>query len=171
MRALSLVALFTVAASAQAPVEIDRTLQRVYGTAIMTSDVRQVRLLRLVTSGQSDDALLTALENRLLILHEAARAAIGEPLPAQIASRRQSWAGTWPSGNDLSSQMQRAGMSDRGLDGWFRDELRIDLYLEQRFPPDPKRDERIATWIQELRHRANLPSRGQAAGLAFSRSS
>jgi len=41
----------------------------------------------------------------------------------------------------------------------FRDDLRIDMYIEQRFPPDPKRDERLVTWIKDLRQRANLINR------------
>jgi hypothetical protein len=145
------------AAAAQAPVEIDRTLQKVNGTAIMTSDVRQARLLRLLTPPPaSDEAILTALENRMLMLSEAARSGIGEPAAAQISARRQAWAALWPSPAEVASQIQRAGVTDRALDGWFRDDLRIDLYIEQRFPPDPKRDERIATWIKDLRQRANL---------------
>jgi hypothetical protein len=151
--------------SAQTPVEIDRTLQRVNGTAIMRSDVRQARLLRLLNPAPaSDDAILTALENRLLMLGEAARAAIAEPAAAQIAARRQAWTATWPSAADLAAQLQRAGMSDRALDGWLRDDLRIESYVEQRFPPDPKRDERIAAWIRDLRLRANLPVKLATAG-------
>jgi hypothetical protein len=147
-------------ASAQAPVEIDRTLTRVYGTAIMTSDVRQARLLRLLTPAPAGDAaILTTLENRLLMLNEASRSTITEPAADQIAARRAAWTATWPSPADVSSQMQRAGMSDRALDGWFRDDLRIEAYLAQRFPPDAKRDERIASWIKDLRSRANLPGR------------
>ncbi len=158
MRTIFLVAAMTVTGvSAQTPVEIDRTLQRVNGTAIMSSDVRQARLLRLINPPPgSDEAILTSLENRLLMLNEAVRAAVAEPAATQIAARRQSWAASWPSPADLAGQIQRAGMSDRALDGWFRDEFRIETYLEQRFPPDPKRDERIAAWIRDLRTRANL---------------
>ena len=147
-------------AAAQTPVEIDRTLTRVSGTAIMTSDVRQARILRLLTPPPaSDDAILTALENRLLMLNEAARSAIGEPTAAQIAARRQAWAALWPSPANLTAEIKRSGVTDRALDGWFRDDLRIDMYIEQRFPPDPNRAERIATWIRDLRQRANLTNK------------
>jgi hypothetical protein len=148
------------AAAAQTAVEIDRTLQRVNGTAIMMSDVRQARLLRLLAPPpSSDDAILTALENRLLMLNEAARSAIPEPAAAQIAARRQAWASLWSSPAELAAQVQRAGITDRALDGWFRDDLRMEAYIAQRFPPDPNRDERIATWIRDLRQRANLTNR------------
>lgn len=146
-----------VTASAQSPVEIDRTLQRVYGTVIMASDVRQARLLKLLTPAPPNDAAIqTEIENRLVILNEATRAASPEPPADQIAARRRAWAATWSSPAELASQMQRAGMSDRALDGWFRDTLKIEAYLEQRFPAEPKREERIAAWIKDLRARANL---------------
>ncbi|HXT69576.1 MAG TPA: hypothetical protein VN700_07465 [Vicinamibacterales bacterium] len=147
-------------AAAQTAIEIDRTLSKVNSTAIMTSDVRQARLLRLLAPPPPNDvAILTALENRLLMLNEASRAIVSEPAAEQIAARRRAWTATWASPADLAKEMERAGMSDRALDGWFRDDMRIDAYLEQRFPPDPKRDERIAAWIKDLRSRANLPAR------------
>lgn len=156
MRVAICVVAFGAALSAQA-IEIDRTLQRVNGTAIMTSDVRQARLLRLLDPAPGTDAaILVALENRLLILGEAARAAIAEPPAADIAARRQAWTATVAGTGDVSSLLTRAGMSDRALDGWFRDSIRIEAYLDQRFPADPKREERIAAWIKDLRARANL---------------
>jgi hypothetical protein len=159
--AVCIVALASTALAAQKPIEIDRTLQRVYEATIMASDVRQVRMLRLVTPApDSDQAAQTALENRLLMLREAARGAIAEPAADQIAARRQAWTAAWPAGTDLPALLQRAGMNDRALDGWFRDDLRIEAYLDQRFSqPDPKRDERIAAWIRDLRARASLPVR------------
>ena len=157
LMALIVASTAAAAAAAQTAVEIDRTLTRVNNTAIMTSDVRQARLLRLLAPPpSSDEAILTALENRLLMLNEAARAAIAEPAAAQIAARRQAWAALWPSPAELAAQIQRAGITDRALDGWFRDDLRMESYIAQRFPPDPNRDERIAIWIKDLRQRANL---------------
>jgi hypothetical protein len=148
----------TVPVAAQKPIEIDRTVQRVYGTAIMSSDIRQARLLRLLEPAPaSDEAALTAIENRLLMLHEAARGAVTDPSVDQIAARRRTWQASWPAGTDLAALQQRVGMSDRALDGWFRDDLRIQTYLDQRFSrTDARRDERIALWIRELRTRANL---------------
>jgi hypothetical protein len=49
-------------------------------------------------------------------------------------------------------------MSAQALDGWFRDELKIEAFLALRFPQiaDSRRSERINAWINDLRHRANL---------------
>lgn len=149
-------------ASGSAQVEIDKTLQHVYGTAIMASDVRQVRLLRLLPQAtESDDAVLTALENRLLILHEVSRQPLAPPTSGAIAARRQTWTASWPPGTDLPALMTRAGMTDQVLDGWFRDDLRIAPFLDQRFglQQDDARAQRVAVWLADLRRRANLTGR------------
>jgi hypothetical protein len=146
-------------------VEIDRTLQHVYNTAIMSSDVRQAKQLRLVPeSDASNDRVLTALENRLLFLREVGRQAATpatQPSTAAIAARRQAWTASWPAGTDVAALLKSAGMTDQMLDGWFRDDLRIAAYIDLRFgaTADDARATRLAEWIVELRRRANLSDR------------
>jgi len=140
-------------------VEVDRTLERVYGSVIMTSDVRQVRMLKLAEAGADSDAAAQAtIENRLLILRELSRGNVAEPTADRIAERRDAWKRTWPASTDTTALLAKAGMSSQALDGWFRDELRIEAYVNERFPvsTDPRRGERIASWISDLRRRANL---------------
>lgn len=147
--------------SGSAQVEIDKTLQHVYGTAIMASDVRQARLLRLLPkAADSDEAVLTALENRLLILRELSRQP-SVPAATAIAARRQTWTASWPPGTDLPALMTRAAMTDQALDGWFRDDLKIASYLDQRFgqQADDARAQKIAAWVADLRRRANITGR------------
>ncbi len=140
-------------------VELDRTLERVYGAVVMSSDVRQVRMLKLSEGGaDSDAAAQTTIENRLLILRELSRGNVTEPTADRIAEKREAWKRTWPASTDTNALLAKAGMSAQALDGWFRDELRIEAYVNERFPPsaDPRRAERIASWISDLRRRANL---------------
>jgi hypothetical protein len=142
-------------------IELDRTLQRVYGTAIMSSDVRQARLLRLVPGAADDKAVLTAIENRLLMMREVSRGQVAEPAAEDVARRRAAWAATLPAGTDLPALLVRTGMTDAGLDGWFRDDLLVEAYQAQRFGPadDPKRAARVADWLRDLRQRAGLGGR------------
>ena len=143
-------------------VEVDRTLQRVNGVAIMASDVREARVLKLVgDASASDEAALTALENRLLMLHEVSRVTPAEPGRDTVAARRKAWAASWPPGTDLAALMARVGTTDQWLDGWFRADLQIAAYLDQRFgaQADAARASRIADWIAEMRKRANLPGK------------
>ncbi len=155
-------------ASGAAQVEIDRTLQRVYGTAIMFSDVREAILLKLLPeAGAGESAVLTALENRLLMLREVSRAASAEPDQGAIAARRRTWTASWPPGTDLPALMARAGTTDQALDGWFRDDLRMTTYVDQRFgvQADAARAGRIAEWVTELRRRANLTGKRPTLGM------
>jgi len=160
----SIMAMHIVVAWPQA-VEIDRTLEHVYNTAIMSSDVRQAKQLRLVPEAAAgDDRILTALENRLLFLREVGRQAAqpgAQPTAAAIAARRQAWTGSWPSGTDVPALLKTAGMTDQALDGWFRDDLRIAGYIDLRFgaTADQARATRLADWIADLRRRANLSDR------------
>ena len=142
-------------------VELDRTLQRVYGTAITSSDVRRARVLKLAGAAQSEADVQTAIENRLLILRELSRGAGSDPEPARVSSRRKEWAEGWPAGTDLNTLLTTNGMSDQAMDGWCRDDVKIAMYLDQRFgeASDPQRDGRVASWIKDLRQRANLPAR------------
>lgn len=157
--AVTLAVALLAVAPMRAQVEVDRTLQHVYGTTIMQSDVRQARLLKLVPeAGAGDDAVLRALENRLLILHEVSRAPAADPGREAIAARRRAWTASWPPGTDLAAAMARVGATDQALDGWFRDDLLIAAYIDQRFgaQADAARATRILDWIAELRRRANL---------------
>ena len=137
--------------------EIDKTLERVYGTAIMASDVREARLLKLVPEADGGDAAVQrALENRLLILNEMKRTPAGDPGRDAIAARRQNWTGSWPAGTDLPGLMAKCGTTDQALDGWFRGDLQIAAFLSQRFGGDPKSDPKFNEWLADLRRRANL---------------
>jgi hypothetical protein len=151
--------LVSTAIGAAAQVEIDKTLSRVYGAAVMASDVRQAKLLRLVPEATSDDAVLTALENRLLMLRETANNERLEPSKEAIQAAKDAWRRAWPQGTDPAALMGRAGMTEQTLDGWFRDDLRVAAYLDQRFGTVADRDSRISSWISDLRRRANLAAK------------
>lgn len=160
---LTVIGLVLVASVLRAQqVELDRTLERIYESVVMASDVRQVRLLKLAEGGADTDAAAqNTIENRLLILREVSRGSVPEPAADRIAERREAWQRTWPASTDIPALLARAGMSPQALDGWFRDELRIEAYIAQRFPgaAEPRQAERISNWINDLRRRANLSAK------------
>jgi hypothetical protein len=164
MRSLLVAAILVCAVPAlrAQQVELDRTLERVYGSVVMASDVRQVRLLKLVDAGADTDAAAqAAIENRLLIMRELSRGTVPEPAAERIAEKREAWRKTWPASTAFPALLARAGMSAQALDGWFRDELKIETYVADRYPltADPRRAERIAAWVNDLRRRANLSAK------------
>jgi hypothetical protein len=162
MKAMLVLAALALGTSAAAQIEVDKLLERVNGTPIMASDVRQVRLLKLAAPGVEGDAAIQAeIENRILLLVEATRSGIAEPAAEQIAAKRQAWRAQFPADANIGALLARAGMTEKALDGWFRDDLRISAYFDQRFglAQDERRGTRIATLINDLRKRANLPAK------------
>jgi len=113
--------------------------------------------LRLVDAPSgSDQAVLDALVRRRLILEEMKRNPPAEPSAAALETRQRQWASTLGTDADVSALLTRAGMTDAGVRAWWRDDLRINAYLDQRFPASGDRAAAIATWVTELRRRAGI---------------
>jgi hypothetical protein len=140
----------------QQPVVIDRIVSTVNGNIIRLSDIRQARMLKLVnTPDGSDAAIQRALEDRYLELAEVVRFPPPEPLAADVAARRRQWEASVGT-SDIPALLTRAGMSSATLDGWLRDDIRIERYLDRRFASTPDRKEAINAWLAGLRRRAGL---------------
>ena len=161
MLLLTVLALALTGPQAQnlATVDLDRVVTTVHSTKIWKSDVRQARMLKLCDrSAESDDAIVTELQNRVLMLAEVARGQASEPTADQLATRRREWEQALGAGDGLDSLMARAGMSSRDLHAWLRDDLRIRNYVDQRFGalPPTQRTTRVKDWVADLRQRAGL---------------
>ena len=133
-----------VAARADAQTLIDRVVVRINDDIITQSDVSQARLLHLAPpEAVSDNAIVEALVNRRLMLAEIARGPATEPTTAELAARRQEWQATLGPQANVQELLRRTGMTDALLDGWLRDDVRIQAYLERRFLAStvPRREE------------------------------
>jgi hypothetical protein len=145
------------AVSAQA--ELDRIVARVNNRIITRSDIRQARLLQLVDDPSSDGSTQRALENRILILSDLSRAG---GLPATtgdaLAARHEQWESRVGGRGRAVKLLAEAGMSEKGLDAWLSDDLRIQAHLERQFGaiPEPERARAASEWIDRLRVRAGL---------------
>jgi len=161
MKNMVVLVVLALGTSAAAQIEIDKLLERVNNTPIMASDVRQVRLLKLAPAVEGDAAIQVEIENRILLLVEATRSGVAEPAADQITAKRQMWRAQFPADANMGALLARAGMTEKGLDAWFRDDLRIGAYFDQRFGPvqDERRASRVATLINDLRKRANLSAK------------
>jgi hypothetical protein len=165
MRRTPILLLFGVALVAPAParaqVVIDRVLERVYGQVLTQSDVWQALTLQLLGAAPATfDQVQRELENRILLLREATRVIATAPPDAAIAERRSQWQATLGAAEALSTRLERAGMTEAAVNAWFRDTLRIEAYLAQRFNTVAAADRAaaVAGWIRQLRERAGLPS-------------
>jgi len=159
MRAIFLCALLLVISippAARAQTVVDQTRRIIDGRPILDSDIRIARELKLVTpTAANDDAILVELENRMLMLNFISRVqSLGEPTPDEIASRRQRWEQAFDA--DVKKRLADVHFSDAELMAWFRDDLRIEKYEQQRFGREPDPQKATQEWIQGLRKRAGL---------------
>jgi len=142
-----------VAAAPGGQVELDRIVSRLPGHPIMQSDVRRARSLGLVPDTTSDAATLRALENRWLMLDEIERAAPALAISDDtVEARFEAWRARPRRADPLLP------MSDVELRRWFRNDLRIDAYLDRRFGMLSGADRARAQneWVARLRQRAEL---------------
>jgi hypothetical protein len=114
---------------------LDRLLAIVNGEVVTLSDVRAARQLKLISGaeGMTDEQLLDALIERRLMVAEVAKYTAAEPPAADIDARRKSWEGSLPRGTNAAAALASAGMRSAALTAWFRDDLRLAAYLDQRF--------------------------------------
>ena len=159
LAAVGLLIAAAVAPSVRAQTELDRIVARVNNRIITRSDVHQARLLQLVEHTGSDEAVRRELENRVLILSDAARSAPLAPTTAgDLAERRRQWEVRVGGPAKAAKLLAEAGLSDAGLIRWLEDDLRIQAYLGRQLGtvPDGDRPRATTDWINRLRQRAGL---------------
>jgi hypothetical protein len=153
-------------AGAQAPQRIDGIAAVVNDQVYNEAFVRAVRDLRLVDASArvSDAAATRAVVERRLILDEIARFAVAEPPAAAVTERRQQWAATLPAGFDQASALERHGLTQDDLLAWFKEDVRIEAYLNRLFmaSAQPTTAE-IADYVRL--HAAALATDGSPAAL------
>jgi hypothetical protein len=136
-RSLLAVALaLPVAASAQQPELIERTLAIVGGRVITLSDTRAAVDLGLIEIGKPADpvdAATTALVDRELVLREVQRYAPPEPSESAIETRVNSMRQRFADAEAFKRALDGFGFSEARVNSWVRDDLRIQAYLAQRF--------------------------------------
>ncbi len=145
IRRVALTVLAAVALTAVQPVlradeVIDRVLAVVSGEVITLSDARAARTFGLVDLPPGVDALNAVLQkliDRDLILDEVEHYSPPEPDPAAIDRRMVAIRGRFPSQAAYEQALITAGFDDVHLRAVVRDNLRIQAYLDQRFPAPP----------------------------------
>lgn len=127
---------------------LDRILAIVNGDPVTLSDVRAARQLGLMPGAQAmtDDQLVDALIERRLTMAEVARYSPAEPPAADVSARRRAWEAALPPGADVNARLAAVGMREPALVAWFRDDLKLAAYLDQRFTAaaQPTRQQALA---------------------------
>ena len=142
---------------------IERIMAVVAGQPVLLSDVNAALQFRQVDppAGTADARAyaLDRLIERTLILTEVDRFQPPEPAPVEINLRVEELEQRAGSATAFTKALAVTGMTRERLRRLIRDDLRIETYLNQRFGTNPNLAERsgaIATWIAELRRRAEI---------------
>lgn len=158
---LAVLTVGVVSASLSAEI-VDRVLAIVEGRLIMLSDVvaaREFGLHATTEPDQSTAAVLEALIDRALILHEVDRYAPPDPDPAELDRQLQPIRARFSSIDEYEAALARTGLGERHLRERLRHDLRIRIYLDQRFSVAPASDDELGRFYRE--HAEQFSRQGQ----------
>ena len=163
MRTIIAVALaLTATGSAVRAEVIDRIMAVVGGQPITLSDVNAAMVFHLVPQRDTPDPLATTLDRlveRALILAEVDRYQPPEPAPDAIDERIVAIAGQLGSREALDRNLAAVGLTLEQLRRRIRDDMRISIYLNQRFGGGETENDRrtlVADWVAGLRRRTDV---------------
>jgi hypothetical protein len=144
---------------------LDRALATVDGHVITLSDVRNAVRFGLVDVGAAPDAeavTLARMIDRTLILAEVERYAPPEPDAAVVRDRVGHVRARFAGDDAFRSALRVAGLDESFMEGWARNDLRIEQYLEERFAgaAEPT-EEDVIGYLR--RHDADLRQAGRSA--------
>jgi hypothetical protein len=168
-RVAAVAAAFAASLAAAAPpqqgeVLLDRALATVEGRVITLSDVRTAARFALVDTGGAADveaATLERLIDRTLILAEVERYVPPEPDAAAVQQRMARIRSRFESDDAYRSALRVAGIDESFVEGWARNDLRVEHYLEERFAGTAEpTEEDVIGYIR--RHEADLRRAGRA---------
>jgi hypothetical protein len=136
---------------------VDRVLAVVGGELIMLSDVNAARDLGLVMPGSVGDPIrevLSRLIDRELQVTEVERYAPREPTSEEVDAEVRIVRTRFASQEAFDAVLARSGIDLQRLRERLREDLRIRVYLDQRFSTAADRRQRlIDEWIAGLRRR------------------
>lgn len=146
---------------------LDRVLAIVGGHIVTLSDARAAVALGLAGPSRSADPIadaVAALIDRRLILTEVDRYRVPDPDAAAVERRLTELAARLPADVPLDLALSALALDREGLRRLARDDLRIAVYLAQRFGLVRPSDEEVAAYYRE--HAAELARGGVVPPLA-----
>ena len=139
---------------------IDRIMAVVAGQPITLSDVNAALAFQLVAPPPAGADKLAATLDRLiertLILTDVDRYQPAEPAPDAIADQLAAIRTRMGAGFDR--ELKATGLTEEALRREIRDNMRIQIYLNERFSgaESAQRSQLVADWIAGLRRRADV---------------
>ena len=142
---------------------LDRILAVVAGNVIMLSDVRAFIDLGLVEAGgeaAQEAVVLEHLIERRLILDEVNRYGVADPPAAAVERRLAAVRDRFTPTEAFATALDLVGLTEADLRQMLRDDLRRDVYLEDRFAVSERLTEaELRDYFEE--HRAEFTRNGR----------
>ena len=140
---------------------LDRLLAVVDTRIITLSDTRAAVLFGFVDPPANGDRVYAAMQyliDRALMLTEVQRYVPAEPPDTQVHVRLAAIRSRFAQPDALARALDLTGLSEAQLEEMVRDDLRIQTYIEDRFPglQPADRQARVAEWVTGLRRRADV---------------
>lgn len=156
VRAVVLAAMAALAPTTNAGAQdvlVDRVLAVVDGQLVAMSDLRTARALGFVKDNDEPTAL-DALIDRLVVMGESSRYAVGEPSASEIEARVSALRDRLGP-QRLEAILREGGLSGDALRRQVRDDLVVAAYMSQRFsatamPTDTEVEAYVAAGREEL---------------------
>jgi hypothetical protein len=121
------------AAGAGQAILVDRLVAIVGEQALTWRDVEAARLLGSIPPGGTAAEGVDRLITRELMLVEVERLAVSAPIAAAVDERLERARQRAGGADSLARALQVLGLTDDRAREWVADDLRIDVYVDQRF--------------------------------------
>jgi hypothetical protein len=143
---------------------IDRIVARIENDVILLSDVRLLSSYQLLVDGksESDSEILDHLIDQWIVRNEASAARTPQPSETDIDRSVERLVRGFSSKEDYQARRKLAGLSEAEVRRITTDELFLNSYLDARFRPTVRVDEKA---IEDF-YKNSLMPRAQARGTA-----
>jgi hypothetical protein len=115
------------------PVLVDRLVAIVGEQALTWRDVEAARLLGSVAAGGTPADGVERLVTRELMHIEVERLAVAAPIPAAVDERLERARQRAGGPGAFTLALESLGLTERDARAWVADDLRMDVYVDQRF--------------------------------------
>ena len=139
---------------------LDRILAVVDGHVIMQSDVRafiELKLVEIPSGPDQESQVLAHIIDRRLILDQVDRV-VAEPAPPLVDRLFSAVRDRFASAEDLAAVLERVGLTSDDLRQVLADDVRRDVYLEDRFASvgEDGREQAQTDWVADVARRAQV---------------
>jgi hypothetical protein len=160
---LAILALLSVGFVGQGQEVIDRIVARVETDIILQSDIRELARYQLFADGKSETAeqILDRLIDQWIVRSEANVALFPQPSKEDVARSLARLQRSFSSPEEFEERKKLSGLSDDDIQRLLKSQLYLSNYLDTRFRPSIRIDEKAIEEFYKSRVVPRAEARGQ----------